>query len=144
MEELVRPIATRNGLVIVEAVYVSEGGRWCLRVFVDKSGGVNLSDCEVVSREIEQVLDESDFIPHSYALEVSSPGLERPLKQVEDYVRFAGRLVCINTYVSQDGCKKFTGRLVGSSEEGVTLRIDEREVTILWNNISKARLAVEF
>jgi ribosome maturation factor RimP len=144
VEELARPIATRNGLVIVEVVYVSEGGRWCLRVFVDKSGGVNLSDCEVVSREIEQVLDESDFIPHFYVLEVSSPGLERPLKQVEDYVRFAGRLVYISTYVPQDGRKKFTGRLVGSSEEGVTLRVDEREVTILWNNISKARLAVEF
>ncbi len=144
VEELVQPIADRNGVEIVEVLFVHENGRWCLRIFMDKPGGVNLNDCETVSREIEQVLDELDFIPHSYVLEVSSPGLERPLKRAEDYVRYAGRLIQIGTYAPQDGRRKFTGRLMGSNEEGVTIQVNEHKITIPWNNISKARLAVEF
>ncbi len=144
VEELAGPIAARNGTELVEVVYAHEAGRWCLRIFIDKPGGVNLNDCERVSRAVEQVLDELDFIPHSYVLEVSSPGLERPLKKAEDYQRYAGRLVRIGTYAPQDGRRKFTGRLVGSNEQGVTILVDDRELLIPWHNISKATLAVEF
>lgn len=144
VEELARPVADGHGFEIVEVVFVHEGGRWCLRVFIDKPGGVTLDDCEAVSRELELLLDEEDFISHSYVLEVSSPGLERPLKRAEDYVRYVGRLVQIGTYAPQDGRRKFTGRLVGSSETGVTIRLNEGEITIPWKNIARARLTVEF
>lgn len=143
VDELARPLADRLGLELVEVTYVHEAGRWVLRAFIDKPGGVNLDDCERFSREIDPALDEVDFIPHAYVLEVSSPGLERPLKSPEDYQRFAGRLVQVGTYAPENGRKKFTGQLVGSNEDGVVIRVEEREITIPWNNISKARLAVE-
>jgi len=145
VEEMARPLAERKGLELVEVQYVTEGGRRYLRVFLDKPGGINLDDCEAVSRELDRALDDVDFIPHSYVLEVSSPGLERPLKRAEDYVRFKGRLVQINTYAPLNGRKKFSGRLMGSGEEGVTILLGEHELaTIPWDQISKARLAVEF
>lgn len=144
VEEMARPLVEEKGLELVEVLYLIEGGRRYLRVFLDKPGGINLDDCEAVSRELDRALDEVDFIPHSYVLEVSSPGLERPLKRAEDYTRFKGRLVQIGTYEPLNGRKKFSGRLMGSSEEGVTVLVDEHEITIPWNKISKARLAIEF
>lgn len=143
VEELARTIGARHGVEIVEVLFVSEGGRWCLRVFMDKPRGVDLKDCETISRDLDRVLDEEDFIPYSYVLEVSSPGLERPLKRVEDYTRFAGRLVQISTYAPQDGRKKFTGRLKGAGDGGVIIVVNEHEITVPWNNVAKARLAVE-
>jgi ribosome maturation factor RimP len=145
VEEMARPVAESKGLELVEVQYAGEGGRRYLRVFLDKPGGISLDDCEAVSRELDRVLDDADFIPHSYVLEVSSPGLERPLKRREDFARFNGRLVLIHTYAPLNGRKKFSGRLMDSGENGVTVLIGEHETaTIPWNQIARARLAVEF
>jgi len=141
--ELAAPIAVRYGVELVDVEYRREGGRWYLRLFIDKPGGVGLDDCEAVSNAISPVLDEEDFIPQSYFLEVSSPGLERPLKKPSDFERFRGRKVKMTTYTPVNGRKKLTGVLTGHDEEYVHLEVDGQPVSIPWNSIAGTRLVFE-
>lgn len=116
-----------------------------MRIFIDKEGGVTLNDCEKVSRQISQLLDAEDVIPHAYVLEVSSPGLDRPLKRFEDYIRYKGRPVRVNTRLPYNNRTSFRGR-IASAEEG-KIRIEtekEGSIEILFSDISSARLEVEF
>lgn len=150
VEDLARPIVEAMGLELVEVEWVREGGRRFLRLYIDREGGVTLDDCEAVSRSVEAELDRLDPIPGSYYLEVSSPGLERPLKRDADFVRFAGRKVRVITYAPVEGRKEFVGELLGLVEGQVRLRLPasrqepEREVAIPRDQVAKAHLYVEF
>ncbi len=144
VEELVKPIVDALDLELVDVEFVKEGSQWYLRVYIDKPGGVDIDDCQAVSERLDVLLDEKDPIPQSYILEVSSPGIERPLKKPEDYRRFAGSLVTVNTYAPIDGKKSFTGNLIGLHDDGVHLDVDGKRVVIPKDKISLTRLAVEF
>lgn len=142
VEELARPVVAALGIELVDVEYVKEGGRWYLRVFIDKPGGVTLDDCQAVSERLDPLLDETDPIPHSYHLEVSSPGVERPLKKPSDYERFAGRRVQLTTFTSLDGQKRFTGRLVGLTDQQQVVLVtdDGQERRIPLAQVASARL----
>ena len=96
-EEILLPIVEKNGFELVDVEYVKEGGSWYLRAYIDKPGGINVDDCEIVSRELSDILDEKDFIDEAYILEVSSPGLGRPLKKEKDFKRSLGQEVEVRT-----------------------------------------------
>ncbi|MEW6448226.1 MAG: ribosome maturation factor RimP [Bacillota bacterium] len=134
------PVAEALGLELVDVDYRKEGGRWFLRVYIDKPGGVGLQDCEVLSERLSRMLDEKNLIPHAYFFEVSSPGVERPLKKPADYVRFTGRDAQVLTTTPVNGRRKFTGTIVAAEEGLVRLAVDGSEVEIPYGVISKARL----
>jgi ribosome maturation factor RimP len=142
-EELVQPILDALGLELVDLEFVREGGRWFLRVFIDKPGGVSLTDCQSVSERLGPLLDIKDPIPHAYHLEVSSPGLDRPLKKPADYARYQGRKVQVKTYAPIEGRRRFLGRLQRVGTEEITVEVDGVEFTIPLAQIAAARLAVE-
>ena len=109
IEEIVQPIVDAKNFEIVDIEYVKEAGEYFLRVYLDKEGGISLSDCEVVSRELSEILDKKDPIKDNYFLEVSSPGLDRPLKKEKDFIRYAGRDVEIKLYKPLNGTKQLEG-----------------------------------
>jgi ribosome maturation factor RimP len=148
--ELAGPLAASLGLELVEVEYKSEGGRMVLRLFIDREGGVALDDCSAVSRELAEILDVEDFIRGRYNLEVSSPGLDRPLKKQADYERFVGRLVKIRTFEllpDDDGNmrKTFTGELLGLAGGVVRLKLKEGQTAgVPLEKVAKANLEFEF
>lgn len=142
--QLATPITESRGLELVDVEYNKEGEDWILRVFIDKEGGVSLADCQEVSRDLEGQLDAVDPIDKSYLLEVSSPGLDRPLKDRADFERFAGRLIDISTYAPVNGTKEFTGKLLGLENENIKIEVDGEELAIPQNKVAKTKLAVEF
>ena len=107
-EELVTPLIEQNNFELVDIEYVKEGSNWYLRVYIDKPGGINVDDCELISRALSDKLDEEDFIDDAYILEVSSPGLGRPLKKDKDFERSLGEDVEIKLYRMKDGTKSRT------------------------------------
>lgn len=131
-------------LELVDVEYGKEGPDWVLRVFIDKEGGVGLEDCEKVSRRLSSSLDDADPIPGSYSLEVSSPGLERPLTRDAHFERFKGHLVHVKTYAPIQGRKTWEGSLVGLKDGAVLLEIEEEIVKIPRDQVAKANLAIEF
>ncbi|NLY11460.1 MAG: ribosome maturation factor RimP [Firmicutes bacterium] len=141
---LAQKVVASTDKEIVDVEYVKEGSQWVLRVYIDKPGGVDLDDCSEINDALNEVLDEVDPIPGSYTLEVSSPGLERPLKKEQDYVRFAGRLVNVRTYSPINSKKEFEGILLGLEDNVVRLKINGELVDIPLEKIAKARLAIEF
>lgn len=144
VEELALPIASEEGLELVDVEYKKEGANWFLRVFIDKEGGVDIDDCSRVSELLSDILDEIDPIPSSYFLEVSSPGAERPLKKSEDFNRAIGKQVWLSTFEPIDGSKEFEGILQAYSAE--TLEIDTGQQTIVLptDKVAAARLAIVF
>lgn len=140
--ELVMPIIEANNLELVDVEYVKEGSDYYLRVYADKEGGITINDCETVSRALSDLLDKDDYIEEAYILEVSSPGLTRPLKKENDYRRSVGKIVEIKTFAKVNGAKEFQGILKSYDEESVTIElIDETELTISRKDISMIRLA---
>lgn len=142
--KLVTPLVDDCGIELVEVKYVKEGGRWFLRVFIDKPGGIGLQDCELVARCIDPVLDTHDPVPHAYTLEVSSPGVDRPLNKLADFQRFSGERVSLSTFVPVDGKRRFTGILGPASDHSVTLDVDGKEVVIPMEQVASARLEFQF
>ena len=110
-EELITPILERMHFELVDVEYVKEGGTWYLRAYIDKEGGITVNDCEAVAREMNEILDREDFVEDSYVFEVSSPGLDRPLKKEKDYVRSMGKEIEIRTYRAINREKEFYGIL---------------------------------
>ena len=110
-ERLIQPILDRNQFELVDVEYVKEGGTWYLRAYIDKEGGITVNDCELVAREMNELLDKEDYVEDSYVFEVSSPGLTRPLKKEKDYLRNLGKPVEIRTYRTIDHAKEFIGTL---------------------------------
>ena len=143
-EELLEPIVEQHGFELVDVEYVKEGGTWYLRAYIDKPGGITVDDCEIVSRAFGDLLDEKDFIEDSYILEVSSPGLGRPLKKEKDFARSLGEEVEIRLYRPLDGSKEYKGELKAYDKETVTVAAEEGEWTIKRSDIALFRLAFDF
>lgn len=145
IEEMVLEITNPRNFEIVDVEYVKEAGEYYLRVYIDKEGGISLNDCEEVSRALSEVLDVKDPIKDNYFLEVSSPGLDRPLKKDKDFVRYAGRDVEIKLYKPINGSKQFEGELVGLTEENnIKVIIDGNEVEFNKKEVALVRLAIKF
>lgn len=145
IKDIIIPILSSFGIELIDLEYKKSGPKWFLRVFIDKKDGVSLDDCEKASKHISQILDVEDIIPHTYVLEVSSPGLDRPLKKTEDYQREKGKLVRINTFGPINNQKIFIGRIL-DIDNGI-VRIEENklgQMEIPLSNIAKARLEIEF
>ena len=144
-EELLEPIVAEQGFELVDVEYVKEAGNWYLRAYIDKPGGITVDDCEVVSRRFSDILDEKDFIDEAYILEVSSPGLGRPLKMDKDFRRSLGEEVEIRTYRMIDRQKEFIGILKEYDQDTVTIEYeDETTKTFERSEIALIRLALDF
>lgn len=143
-EALVAPIVEKYGFELVDVEYVKEGGNFYLRAYVDKPGGITVEDCETVSREFSDKLDEADFIDEAYIMEVSSPGLGRPLKKEKDFKRSMGEEVEIRTYRPINREKEFYGILTAYDENSVTIDCEGEEKTFQKTDIALIRLAFDF
>lgn len=137
---LAEPVVESHGMELVDVEFRQEPTGWVLRVFVDKEGGVNLDDCSLISREVGLVIEVEELIEQHYTLEVSSPGLTRRIKKLEDFDRFKGRFIKVKCYEAVDGSKKMTGKLLGIDGDNVILEKDAKELKILYKNIAKANL----
>ena len=144
-EEMILPIVEANGFELVDVEYVKEGGNWYLRAYIDKEGGITVDDCENVSRAFSDRLDEDDFIEDAYILEVSSPGLGRPLKKEKDYRRSMGKELEIRTYRAVDRCREFYGVLTAYDDDSVTIEEEDGTLrTFAKADIALIRLAFDF
>ena len=145
VRELAQPVAEENGCELWDVEYVREAGQWYLRLYLDKEGGVNILDCEAVSRKVSDLLDEADPIESSYMFEVSSAGAERALKRPSDFERFMGSAVLVKTYKPKDGRKEFAGTLAGYEDGAVLLDMGTGEpLRFEKSEIALVRLRVEF
>ena len=139
--ELAAPIVAAAGCTLWDVEYVKEAGEWFLRVYIDKEGGVDINDCEAVSRPLSDLLDEADPIQGSYTFEVSSAGLDRPLKKPEHFAACAGQQVDLRFYRPVDGRKEYTGALVGCDGD-VNVTVDDK--TFEKKDVAQVRLHVTF
>ena len=142
--QLARPIAEAAGCTLWDVEYVREGGRYFLRIYLDKEGGVSIDDCEAVARAMDPILDEKDPIPESYQFEVSSAGLERPLKRPGDFARFMGSPVLVKLYRPRNGLKEIPGILRDYQDGRVTVEAGKETITFEKSEIALVRLRVEF
>lgn len=144
-EEILLPIVEEYGFELVDVEYVKEGGTWYLRTYIDKEGGISIDDCEKVSRRLSDILDEKDYIDDTYIMEVSSPGLGRPLKKEKDFKRSLGKEVDIRTYRMIDKQKEFTGSLKDYDKDTVTIELENETLkTFEKGDIALIRLAFDF
>ncbi len=143
-QEIALPIVEELGYELVDLEYKKEGPHWCLRLYIDKPGGITLDDCQEVSQRVGDVLDIKDPIPHNYFLEVSSVGLDRPLKKEEDFVRFKGRNVDLKLYRAIDGSKNYTGELIGLDGDTIQIRVGGEILGFKRDQVAIVRLSVEF
>ena len=141
---LVLPIVEEMGLELVDLEFVKEGANWYLRIYIDKENGVDINDCEAVSKAVEAKLDAEDPIEQAYVLEVSSPGLDRPLKKEEDFARFAGEIIDVKLYQAMNGKKTLEGKLIGLEYGVIVMEEDGKEVRISRKDAAYVRLAVIF
>lgn len=138
------PVVEEAGCELWDVEYVREAGTWFLRVYIDKAEGVDILDCENVSRVLSDLLDEADPIEGSYTLEVSSAGAERPLKRPGDYERFMGSPVAVKLYKAKNGRKEFAGVLAGYENGDVTITVGETAMTFAKDEVALCRLRIEF
>lgn len=144
VKELLEPLLRGKGLELFDVEYKGSGKRGVLRIFIDKEEGITVDDCALVSRELGTLLDVHDVIPSSYTLEVSSPGLTRPLRNPADYTRFTGNKVKIKTSEEIDKRKVFIGTLAGIEDGIVTVEADGARYEIPYGSIEKANLELDF
>ena len=144
-ERFLLPLLAEHHFELVDVEYVKEGGNWYLRAYIDKEGGITVDDCEVISRTLSDWLDREDFIADSYTLEVSSPGLGRPLKKDKDFERSLGEAVELRLYKPRDKQKEFAGILKGYDRETVTVEMEDgREEVFARQELALIRLAFDF
>ena len=143
-EEYLTPIVEEYGFELVDVEYVKEGSNWYLRAYIDKPGGISVDDCEKVSRRLSDILDEKDYIEDSYIMEISSPGLDRPLKKEKDFQRNMGKLVEVRTYRPIEKQKEFCGILTAFDSNSVTIDEDGTERTFEKKDMALIRQAIEF
>ncbi|KJS87104.1 MAG: hypothetical protein JM58_05315 [Peptococcaceae bacterium BICA1-8] len=140
---IVEPIIEENGMELVDIEFIKEGQEWCLRIFIDKDIGITLDDCALISRAVDKVLDDQDPISQAYHLEVSSAGLERPLKKTKDFQRFQGCLIQVKTFAPITGKKKFVGKLATANDVDISIEIENETMIIPREKISKVNLVWE-
>ena len=142
--ELAEPAVQEQGCRIWDVEYVREAGQWYLRLYLDKDGGVDILDCENVSRKVSDLLDEIDPSEGSYIFEVSSAGAERQLKRPSDFEKFMGSPVLLKTYQNRDGRKEFAGVLKGYDGGAVVLEMGTQELRFEKNEVAMVRLRIVF
>lgn len=144
-EKFLLPLMEEHGFELVDVEFVKEAGVWYLRAYIDKEGGIVVDDCEVISRKVSDWLDKEDFIDESYILEVSSPGLGRPLKKEKDFARSIGKDVEVRLYKALNKSKEYTGALEAYDKESVTLKMEDgSQMTFQRADIALIRLALDF
>lgn len=143
-EELLAPIAKASQVEIYDVEYVKEGSEWYLRAYIDKPEGVNINDCEAVSRALSEALDKEDFIPDSYILEVSSPGLGRTLKKDRHFEKSLGQEVEIKLFSPIEKQKEFAGILRGYDKDSITIETENEQRRFERAGIALIRLKVDF
>jgi ribosome maturation factor RimP len=142
--DLAKPRTDRNNFELVEVEFKKEGADWYLRVYVDKEGGITIDDCQSVSQELDELIDQADPIEQSYIFEVSSPGIDRPLKTDRDYEKNNGKLVEIKLFSPLDGKKAYEGILKGHTAENVEIEADGRDILIEKSSIALIRPVIKF
>ena len=139
-----KPIVEQHGCELWDVEYVREGSERFLRLYLDKEGGVDITDCEAVSRAVDPILDEKDPIKESYHFEVCSAGLERALKRPSDFARFLGSPVTVKLYKALDGRKEFAGVLAGYCDGDITVTVGKGDMTFPKADVALCRLRIEF
>lgn len=143
VRQFAEPIVIENGCTLWDVEYVREGSEWYLRLYIDKDGGVDISDCERVSRAVDPVLDEKDPIAESYRFEVCSAGLERTLKRPSDFERFMGADVLVRLFQPKNGTKEYPGVLTGYQNGAVTITAGTGTLTFEKTEVALVRLRVD-
>lgn len=144
LHDISMPILEKYNFEFVDAEYKKEGGQWYLRLFIDKEGGITIDDCQLVSEILSDKLDEIDPIDHSYILEVSSPGIDRPLKTERDYKRNLNKELEIKFYDSYDGKKTIEATLLDFDDEKVKLDYKGKEIEVDKKAIAIMRPLIKF
>ena len=139
VEQLLKQPVAELGYELCDVEFIKEYGDWVLTLYIDKEGGVNIDDCERVSRAVDPLLDEADPIEQAYMLSVSSLGLDRPLKKDADYARNLGKRVEFKLFAPKDGKKEFTGELIRFDDASVTVKLESCELTLERKAIALAR-----
>ncbi len=142
--QFARPVVEAHGCELWDVEYVREGSERFLRLYIDKDGGVDITDCEKISRAVDPILDEEDPIAESYHFEVCSAGLERALKRPGDFERFMGSAVMVKLYRPRNGLKELPGILRGYEDGRVTVECGKETITFEKSEIALVRLRVEF
>jgi ribosome maturation factor RimP len=137
-------ILFNQGMELVEIEYRREAKGWVLRLLIDKEGGVSINDCTRVSQEIGRSLDVEDFILTPYTLEVSSPGLTRPLKSEKDFIKYRNYLIKVKTFDPIGNRRRFKGKLLGISENRIGIEVDGGVIHIPLANVARANLEIDF
>jgi ribosome maturation factor RimP len=143
VREVVEPILESQGFELVDLEYQRESQGWVLRIYLDREGGISLDDCAGVSHEVGAILEVKDLIPSAYILEVSSPGLTRPLKKPEDFNKFRNQMVKIKLYEPLEGRRNFKGTLLGLEGDRVRVEVEQRVYEIPLQRIAKANLEID-
>jgi len=143
-KDLVMPVLEKNNFELVDVEYKKEGSHWYLRVYIDKEGGITLNDCQLVSEYLSDRLDEVDPIEHSYILEVSSPGLDRPLKKPRDFERNIGKEIEISLYSPIDKRKKFEGELIEFTGDKIIILYNGERKEFDMKNVSLVKPVIKF
>jgi len=144
VKNIVLPLLEPDGFELVDLEYKKEGNDWVLRLFIDHEKGIDHEACQNVSNLVSDELDKIDPIPHAYFLEVSSPGIERPLKTIKDFNRFSGEKVQIKLFAAKNGQKDFIGKLLGMENNQVAIAVNDSKLLFDLDEIAKARLVVDF
>jgi len=141
---IAEPILSNEGMELVEIEYRRESKGWVLRLYIDKERGVTLDDCTRISQEVGRSLDVEDFISTPYTLEVSSPGLARPLKKEKDFMKYCNQRVRVKTFDPIGNRRQFKGKLLGASENRIEIEIDRESFQIPLSNVAKANLEIDW
>lgn len=144
VSDLVEPILDELGFELIDVEYLTDRGRWVLRLYIDREGGVTIDDCAKVSNELGDLIDIKNIIEHEYFLEVSSPGLNRPLKKEADFIRVIGKKVKVRTKTPLNGQRNFMGVLKDFKERELHIQSEGQLITVAWSDIEKANLVYEF
>ena len=139
-----RPIVEAHGCTLWDVEYVREGDQRFLRLYLDKDGGVDITDCEAISRAVDPILDEKDPIPESYTFEVCSAGLERALKRPSDFEQFLGSAITVKLYRPRNGLKEIPCTLTGYEDGRITVLSGKETITFEKSEVALVRLRVEF
>lgn len=144
LTEMFEPVATALGCELWGVEYMAQGRRALLRVYIEKEGGIGVDDCEKVSRQVSSVLDVEDPIQSEYTLEVSSPGMDRPLFKLEQFESNVGETIAVRLRLPFEGRRKFTGLLKGIENDEIVLEVDNEEYVLPYELVDKANIVPQF